>query len=186
MKRWKDKLAALAAAALLATGAWLWLAGEGGGQAPDIDLLMLDGSKLRLGTLRGRPVLVTFWATTCVGCRREVPHLIELYEKYHPRGFELLAVAMSYDPPVQVARFKKEKQLPYRIALDVDGAAARAFGGVRLTPTTFVIARDGRIVFQKIGEFEVGPMHRRIERLLAEPAPAGSATRPAAARDAGP
>ena len=174
MKQWKDKLAAVAALLLLGAGAWLWLSGEGAARAPDIELLMLDGSKLRLAELRGRPVLVTFWATTCVGCRREVPHLIELYEKYHPQGFELLAIAMSYDPPVQVARFKKEKKLPYRIALDVDGAAARAFGGVRLTPTTFVIARDGRIVFQKIGEFEVEPMDRRIRTLLAEPPPAAA------------
>jgi peroxiredoxin len=110
--------------------------------------------------------MVTFWATSCVGCRREVPHLVDLYEKYRDRGFELVAVAMAYDPPEQVLRFRNDKQLPYRVALDLDGAAAHAFDDVSLTPTTFVIAADGRIAFQTIGEFDTGAMENLISSLL--------------------
>ncbi|NOZ11609.1 MAG: TlpA family protein disulfide reductase [Gammaproteobacteria bacterium] len=165
----KDTLVAATAAILLFVLAYLWLSEDGIKVAPEIELTLLDGQKLALKDLQGQPILVTFWATTCIGCRREVPHLIDLYNKYQPQGLEILAIAMHYDPPAQVLIFKQQKKIPYTIALDLKNEAARAFGGVRLTPTTFVINKKGRIVFQKIGEFNVAAMDALVKKLIAEP-----------------
>ncbi|HEC12397.1 MAG TPA: TlpA family protein disulfide reductase [Acidiferrobacteraceae bacterium] len=165
----KDTLVAATAAILLLVLTYLWLSDDGIKVAPTIDITLLDGKILSLKDLRGQPVLVTFWATTCIGCRREVPHLIALYNKYQPQGLEIVAIAMYYDPPAQVLTFKQQKNLPYTVALDLKNEAAQAFGGVRLTPTTFVINKKGRIVFQKIGEFNVEAMDTLIKGLIAEP-----------------
>ena len=126
----------------------------------------LKGEKLNIGELRGRPVLVTFWATTCPGCLKEMPHLVELYEELGNAGFELIGVAMSYDPPNRVLELTTERQLPYPIALDLDGALAAAFGNVMLTPTSFLIDPDGRIIKHKIGEMDIGELRQQIENLL--------------------
>ena len=164
----RARLLAGFAAVLLATLGYVWWSSPGLGRAPTVQLTLLDGEKLTLQSLRGRPVMITFWATTCAGCRKEIPHLLELYRQFRPQGFELVAVAMSYDPPAQVYDFSRRKKLPYRVALDMDDTAAQAFGGVRLTPTTFVIARDGRVVYQKIGAFEPPGMKALIEKLISE------------------
>lgn len=166
--RLKDTLIGLFVVALVGVGAFVWFSGAGLKRAPEVEFTLLTGERLKLSALHGQPVLVTFWATTCVGCRREIPHLVELYNALHARGFELVAVAMQYDPPLQVQEFARQKGLPYRVALDIDASAARAFFDVRLTPTSFVIAPDGRIVFEKIGEFEPAAMRALIEKLLTE------------------
>lgn len=166
----KDTLIGLFALGLLALLGYVWLSGSGVERAPKVELTLLDGGELDLAARSEGPTLVTFWATTCVGCRKEIPHLVELYRDYRARGFEIVAIAMSYDPPNQVDEFRRRMELPYRIALDLDGSAARAFGDVRLTPTTFVIDPQGRIVFKQIGEFDLEQMHRRIQGLLRAPA----------------
>ena len=119
-----------------------------------------------MGELRGRPVLVTFWATTCPGCLKEMPHLVELYEELGNAGFELIGIAMSYDPPNRVLELTTERQLPYPIALDLDGALAAAFGNVMLTPTSFLIGPDGRIIKHKIGEMDINELRQQVESML--------------------
>ena len=163
----KDLLIALAGLLLVAGLAWVWLSPQGLARAPDIRVKTLDGRELDLATLRGRPVLVTFWATSCPGCIKEMPHLIELYEALHERGLEVVGIAMSYDPPNHVMEMVRTRQVPYTIALDLDGAAARAFGEVRLTPSSFLIAPDGRVVYQKIGEMDMRRVRGLIEDMLA-------------------
>ncbi len=121
---------------------------------------------MRLEELRGRPVLVTFWATTCTTCVAEIPHLVDLYNTLAPKGFELIAVAMYYDPPNRVMEMAKRRALPYTVALDVDANASRAFGDVKLTPTSFLIAPDGRIVHQKLGEMDMSKVERMIRDML--------------------
>jgi len=160
-------LAALAAVAILTAVAAAGFAGAGTRAAPAVELLLLDGQKLRLESLRGAPVLVTFWATTCKGCREEIPHLVALQREFGPRGLRLLAVAMAYDPPAQVLEFTRREQLPYTVVLDLDGAVARAFDDVSATPTTVVIDSRGRIVFRQVGVFDPQDMRARISGLLA-------------------
>ena len=87
-------------------------------EAPSLVGQTLDGRLLTLEQLRGKPVLVTFWATTCPTCIQEMPHLIELYRDLNPKGLEMIGVAMSYDPPEQVRALAQQRQLPYPIVLD--------------------------------------------------------------------
>jgi len=109
---------------------------------------------------------VTFWATDCPGCIKEIPHLIELYEDYHARGLELIAVAMYYDPPSHVVAMSEARQLPYPVVLDLKASYARAFGQVALTPTTFLVAPDGRIALQYTGLADNPALKNAIETFL--------------------
>jgi len=154
-------------AVLLAAGVAV-LAGSGihPTAAPGIRFRAIDGNQLALADLRGRPVLVQFWATTCSICLEEQPRLVELYRQLHPRGLELVAVSMFYDRPDFVLRMARERQLPFPVALDVDGSVGRAFGGVEATPSTFLIDPLGRIVFQSIGRLDFSTLRDRIQQML--------------------
>ena len=158
----KDIGIAAFALALVGLLAYLWMSPGGLKQAPELSFTTLDGRQVSLADLRGRPVLVTFWATTCPGCMEEMPHLIDLYKELNPRGLEIIGVAMAYDPPNQVLTVVNQRQVPYPITLDIESKAATAFGDVRLTPSSFLIAPDGRIVLQKIGELDMQRVRREI------------------------
>lgn len=145
---------------------FLWLGPSGLQKAPDITFTTLDGEKIELKSLRGKPTLVTFWATSCPGCIKEMPHLIELYHELHAKGLEIIGVAMPYDRPDHVIEMRKRKNIPYPIALDVNGEAVRAFGNVRLTPSSFLINPEGMIVKHKIGEMNMKKVHALIVDML--------------------
>jgi peroxiredoxin len=149
-----------------ATLAYLSLAGKE--QAPAVGYTLLDGSTGRLDELRGKVVLVNFWATSCVTCVKEMPDLVATHRKYHAQGYETLAVAMSYDPPAYVANFAESRQLPFGVVIDNTGEIARRFGDVRLTPTSVLINKRGEIVKRYVGEPDFAALHALIERLLAE------------------
>lgn len=138
--------------------------------APPVVFTSIQGEKLATADLQGRVVLVNFWATDCAACIREMPHLARTYEKYRERGLELIAVAMRHDPPNYVINYAEKNALPFKVALDPMGELARAFGEVRLTPTTFLIDRRGYIVTRILGEPDFARLHELIERKLAEPA----------------
>ena len=165
----KETLVSLFALALLGTLGYLWLAPAGLKASPDISLVTIDGEQIQLASLRGKPLLVTFWATTCPGCIKEMPHLIELYEELAPQGLEIIGIAMDYDPPNQVLAMRNARNIPYPIALDIHAEAARAFGEVRLTPTSFLIAPNGRIVYQKLGEMNMVKLRQDILGMLNTP-----------------
>jgi peroxiredoxin len=139
-------------------------------QAPQVGFVMLSGEKLATSALRGKVVLVNFWATSCVPCVREMPNMVEAYEKFAPRGYETIAVAMSYDHPNAVADFAQRRALPFKVALDGDGSLARSFGNVRVTPTSFLIDRQGRIVKRFVGEPQWAELHALVEKALGAPA----------------
>ena len=162
----KDLLIGLFALLLGSVLAWLWFSPGGLKEAPAVTATTLDGRTLALQELRGRPVLVTFWATSCPGCVKEIPHLVELHHELAPRGFEIVAFAMEYDPADQVREMATRRGLPYVVALDSRGEAAKAFGDVRLTPTHFLIDPQGRIVQQKIGELDMAQLRGRILAML--------------------
>jgi peroxiredoxin len=136
--------------------------------APDFAYTLLDGSQGNTRSLRGKVLLVNFWATSCVTCVKEMPEIVATHGKYHARGYETLAVAMSYDPPAYVANFAQSRQLPFGVVIDNTGAIAKAFGDVRLTPTTFLIDKQGAIVKRYVGEPDFAALHGLVDRLLAE------------------
>ena len=134
--------------------------------APAATFTTLEGKPIALDSLRGKVVLVNFWATSCPGCIKEMPGMIETYNQYKNKGFEIIAVAMSYDPPNYVLNFVQTRQLPFPVALDVDGAHARAFGNVQLTPTSFIVGRDGTVLEQKIGELDFVKLKALLDKEL--------------------
>ncbi|MDD5267738.1 MAG: TlpA disulfide reductase family protein [Methylococcales bacterium] len=123
-------------------------------QAPDVTFTTITGKKIVLKKLRGKPVIVTFWATDCPGCIKEIPDLIDLYRQYHKQGLEIIAVAMYYDPPNHVIALTENLKLPYHVALDLAAEHARAFGDVQLIPRTFLINPDGSFALKKTGAFD--------------------------------
>lgn len=155
----------IAIAVLAAVGALLFALMDKPG-APASTFTTLEGQPIALADLRGKVVLVNFWATSCPGCIKEMPGMIETYKQYKDRGFEIIAVAMSYDPPNYVQSFVRTRKLPFPVALDVDGAHARAFGNVQLTPTSFIIGKDGRILEQKLGELDFAKLKALLDREL--------------------
>ena len=93
--------------------------------------------------------------------------MVETYNKYKAQGLEFVAVAMQYDPPNYVLNFTETRQLPFKVAIDSAGDIAKQFGDVSLTPTTFVIDKQGRIIKQYVGEPDFPTLHKLIEKELA-------------------
>ena len=157
--------------ALLATGALL-LGGLGGcagrDPAPGFGYTLLDGSKGHTDRLRGKVVLINFWATSCVTCVKEMPALTATHERFKARGYETLAVAMSYDPPAYVANFAETRKLPFGVVIDNTGAIARAFNDTTITPTTFLLDKQGRIVKRYVGEPDFAELNGLVDKLLGE------------------
>jgi peroxiredoxin len=134
--------------------------------APDVRFATLPGKPITTGELHGKVVLVNFWATWCASCIKETPKMVATYNKYAPRGYEVVAVAVRGDRPDAVARFARQRELPYMVAVDANGEVAQRFGGVRVTPFSVLIDREGRIVARYTGEPDWAELHAAIERLL--------------------
>lgn len=169
LKKSKKLLVILLAMAAAAGIAMFYLATQRT-LAPAVTFLTLTGERIAMGDLRGKVVLVEFWATDCVTCVREMPQLAATHEKYRARGYETVAVAMRYDPPNYVAAYAERNRLPFTVAFDPLGEIAKAFGDVKVTPTTFIIDRRGAIVARMLGERDFTRLHALIEEKLDEPA----------------
>ena len=135
--------------------------------APAATFNTLQGEQLSTSALRGKVVLVNFWATSCGSCIAEMPQMVGTFNKYRERGFELVAVAMSYDPPQYVQNYAETRQLPFKVAMDANGSNAKAFGDVQLTPTAFLIDKDGNIIKRFVGIPDEAGLHKLIEKALA-------------------
>ena len=117
-----------------ATAAW----------APDVQLETLDGDTVRLSDYRGQVVVLNFWATWCPPCRREIPDLMRLQDRFGDRGLRVVGVSLDREGKAVVQRYVDDIGIDYTVDID-DGSIARAFGGVPALPTTYIIGRNGRI-----------------------------------------
>jgi peroxiredoxin len=135
---------------------------------PAVSYTLLDGRKGSTESLRGKVLLVNFWATSCATCVAEMPQIVAMHDMFGARGYETLAVAMSHDPPAYVARFAETHRLPFGVAIDNTGEIAKRFGDVEFTPTTFVIDRRGAIVERYVGTPDFAALHALLEKLLAQ------------------
>lgn len=151
-------------AAVIAIFVWLIVAQKP--QAPSVALTTMQGKSIDLASLRGKVVVVNFWATDCPGCISEMPALVEMQQHFAAQGLETLAVAMDYDKPEYVAAYAKKNDLPFIVAHDAGGKAANAFGDVRMTPTTFLIDKRGAIVKRYLGEPDFTQLRALVETLL--------------------
>jgi peroxiredoxin len=152
----------------LAIGAVVLTAGCSNDAAPQTSFVLLDGSKQTTADLKGKVTLVNFWATSCTTCVGEMPKVIATYEKYKAKGFDTVAVAMSYDPPSYVVNYAQTRKLPFKVAIDNTGAVAQAWGQVQLTPTSYLVDKHGSIVARYVGEPNFEELHKLIEKLLVE------------------
>ncbi|MCL2644933.1 MAG: TlpA family protein disulfide reductase [Betaproteobacteria bacterium] len=159
--------AVLGIAAFIVAGAFIYFEKP---LAPEVNFTTLEGERLNTTALHGKVVLVNFWATTCSTCIEKMPDLIETHKKFAERGLEIIAVAMDYDPETQVRAYAAKAALPFKVALDTNGEIALGFKDVRMTPMTFLIDRQGRIVHTYLGKPDFGALHVLLEKLLAKPA----------------
>jgi len=157
----------IALAVVVLGGIGAWFAWRPAPKAPDVAFTTITGQKVSMADLRGKVVLVKFWATSCVTCVKQMPETIANYNEYHGKGFETVAVAMNYDPPNYVLNFTETRKLPFMVALDTKGELAQAFGNVRLTPTAFLIDKKGNIVKRYLGEYDRTEFHAALEKALA-------------------
>jgi peroxiredoxin len=163
-RHWKKALAAVVVV-VVATVGYFSLAPKK--PAPDVTYTSLSGQKITSQSLRGKVVMVNFWATSCTTCIAEMPQMVDTYNKYKGQGLEFMAVAMSYDPPNYVLNYAETRKLPFTVALDPQGQLAQAFGDVKLTPTTFVIDKQGNIIKRYVGQPEFPVLHQLLEKALA-------------------
>ena len=144
---------------------------EPGLAAPEFGLPLLGGGEISLRALRGKVVLVNFWATWCAPCEQEMPAMQRLYAQLAPRGFELVAISVDEDAE-DVARFRERLALGFPIALDPKRDAADRYQSFRY-PESFLIDREGTLVARYIGErdWDAPAYSGRIARLLDEGQP---------------
>ncbi|MET3130308.1 peroxiredoxin [Oxalobacteraceae bacterium GrIS 1.11] len=135
--------------------------------APDLVFIGINGEKISSQSLRGKVVMVNFWATSCATCVAEMPQMVDTYNKYKVQGLEFVAVAMKDDPANYVINYAATRHLPFKVALDVSGDAAKAYGNVQMTPTTFVIDKEGKIIKRYVGQPEFAALHELLEKALA-------------------
>jgi peroxiredoxin len=109
---------------------------------------------------------VNFWATWCGVCIKEMPRMAEAWRKHAPRGYEMVAIAVR-DEKEKVKAFSDQQALPFQVALDA-GDAAQRFGNVRITPTTFLIDRHGRVIKRFVGEPDWAEFDALVEKALAD------------------
>lgn len=151
-------------ALVVAAGAWFTLAPAA--QAPEVTFSSIDGRQIKTSDLHGKVVLVNFWATSCVTCVKKMPMVVDSYEKYGPQGYDVVAVAMRYDPANYVLNFVETRKLPFTVALDTMGEVAKAFDDVQLTPTSYLIDRDGHIIKRYLGDVDEKVFYADIEKAL--------------------
>ncbi len=128
--------------------------------------MLLDGSKTDTSALMGKVVLVNFWATSCVSCVAEMPDIAKLYTELAPKGYDTLAVAMAYDRPDFVQHFAKTRALPFKVAIDNTGSVAKAWGDVKVTPTSFLVNKQGQIAKTYVGKPDFAALRGEVLALL--------------------
>lgn len=121
---------------------------------PAVTFNLVQGEPLRSADLYGRSVLVSFWSVDCTVCLRDMPRLAALHASLQDAGLTVIGVAMPDNPPPAVLATVERLQPGFPIALDVHGELVRAFGGVRVTPTLFLVDPQGNIRMTEHGALD--------------------------------
>ena len=139
-----------------------------GSVAPDFQLPSLDGKAVRLSELRGKAVLLNFWATWCQPCRVEMPWFVELEQEYGPEGLQIIGVAMDDSGKDEIEKFAKKMGVNYPVLLGKEEVGDE-YGGLEYLPTTFYIGRDGKVVQRVFGLTSRSDIEGYVKQALSQP-----------------
>lgn len=148
----KRLLPALGMAAIVVAGVWYMRSSTQ--PMPAVAFTTTDGNTVDSSSLRGKSVLVNFWSVSCAICLRDMPHLTRLQESLGQDKFQIIGVALPSDPPPAVMSTAAKLAPGYPLALDVHGEINQAFGGVDVTPTSFLIDPQGNIRLKTHGPLD--------------------------------
>lgn len=135
-------------------------------KAPETEFHLIDNQAVSLNQLKGQVVILNFWATDCVSCIAEMPALSQIYQNNKSQGLELIAVAVARDNPEKVVRFAQKQALPFKVTYDATGQIADKWGPIRVTPTTIIIDRKGRVTQEITGKITQGQLEEAIRAYL--------------------
>jgi thiol-disulfide isomerase/thioredoxin len=193
MRRYLMIVLALVLGAAIVSGCGL--AGDGtqsgaqeGQRLPDAEFTRLDGSKVRVSDLRGKPAVINFWATWCGPCKEEIPLLQKAYGADGGAGFQLIAV--TDEARGAVSSWVEDNSMRLPVALDPGGQASQRYR-IQGIPTTFFLNSEGMVVIRHIGALTPGTLKVFLEQIAgespsptrapAQPAPTGAPARPTTA-----
>jgi peroxiredoxin len=137
-----------------------------GNLAPDFSVTAIDGKTISLADYKGKVVLLDFWATWCAPCRTEIPHFVDMQNKYGSEGFQVIGISMD-DDAKPVREFSQQYKLNYPVAVGDDKLAER-YGGVLGLPVNFIIDRDGRIYSKHLGATDVSVFDQEVQHFLSK------------------
>ncbi|PIP15397.1 MAG: hypothetical protein COX46_06010 [bacterium (Candidatus Ratteibacteria) CG23_combo_of_CG06-09_8_20_14_all_48_7] len=133
--------------------------------APGFTATLLDGKTISLNSLKGKVIILNFWATWCPPCRKEIPEFIKFYQRYTSQGIELLGISVD-DDESSLRQFVQASKINYPVAWDRSGRVSSLYGGIRSIPTTFVIDRKGVIRKKFVGSLSRDQLIQAVQPYL--------------------
>jgi thiol-disulfide isomerase/thioredoxin len=134
-------------------------------KAPNFSLQTQNGKVIELSKLKGKVVLVNFWATWCPPCRAEIPDFIEVYNSYKSKGFEIVGIALDEEGWSKVAPYMKEAKMNYPVVLGSE-KEVQQYGGIEAIPTTFIVDKNGYIAGRQVGVLSKEALEQKLKSLL--------------------
>lgn len=136
-----------------------------GSEAAPWTLKDLDGKEVSLSDFEGKVVIIDFWATWCPPCRKGIPELVELQEKYGAKGLSIVGISLDQGGVAPVRKFAEEYKINYPVVMG-DEDVVSAYGNIQAIPTAFVIDRKGKIVDKHVGYADKAYFEKMIQPLL--------------------
>jgi cytochrome c biogenesis protein CcmG/thiol:disulfide interchange protein DsbE len=134
-------------------------------KAPNFSLKSAEGETIELAKLKGKVVVVNFWATWCGPCRVEIPGFLEVYKKYKPKGLEIVGISLDESGWEVVRPFVEKNRISYPVVIG-DSKIASDYGGIRAIPTTFIVNKQGNVVDGHLGLLQKTQLEKMIKKLL--------------------
>jgi peroxiredoxin len=134
-------------------------------KAPNFSLKTSTGKTIELSKLKGKMVVVNFWATWCGPCRAEIPGFIDVYNKYKSKGLEIVGISLDEGGWKDVEPFVKKLKITYPVVLGTN-EVAQQYGNIEAIPTTFIVDKEGRVVSRHVGYMNKEDFENTIKSYL--------------------